>query len=136
MTLSRDFGALGACWLAGSDRLALFRFTAAAVLGQEAEQFVHRLEPRGIDHRATLATYRDKAREAQSVKMEGERIRREIESRRDGARRHAFRSSLNQKAENIEAVLLRESGQCGQNVLLLHTSTDIEMSLGVKGEFR
>jgi hypothetical protein len=41
---------------------------------------------------------------------------------------------LNQKAENVEAVVLGERGQCGQSVLLLHTS-NIEISAAVKGHF-
>jgi len=39
---------------------------------------------------------------------------------------------LNQKAENIEAVVLGESGQRGQSVLLFHNSIEIEISTGVK----
>ena len=51
----------------------------ATVLSEEGNKIVHRLEPRGIDHRAAVAADGDQSGKAQPVEMKGERIRGETE---------------------------------------------------------
>ena len=53
----------------------------------------------------------DQARSAELGKVEGQRAVRNAERISDRARRHAFVSSLNEQAEQGEAVLLRKRGE-------------------------
>src|SRR4029077_3671254 len=60
-------------------RQALTGTTLAAVLSQVAQQRVHRVVSRGIDHGAPVTPNRDEASPTQSVKVKRQRIRRELE---------------------------------------------------------
>src|SRR5215831_1742931 len=80
-----NFRALAPRGLAGYRRHALFWCASAAVFRQEAEQRVHGLEARGIDHRAALTAYRDQAGLAQSIEMEREGVWGQVERARHGA---------------------------------------------------
>src|SRR4030081_394100 len=84
--------ALDARGLAGRRRCAFLRSAATAVVSQKAEQRVHRLEARRVDHRPAFAADRDQAGLAQTIEVEGERIGGEVESGSDRAGRHAFRA--------------------------------------------
>jgi len=59
--------------------------------------------------------------------MKRQRIGREVELFRDLAGGHTVRSGLNQQTENIEAVILRESGQSHDGIRRFHISTNIEI---------
>src|SRR5580704_19639077 len=59
------------------------RHALAAVLGEVAEQRVHGLEPRRIDHRAARAPHRHQARRPEAVEMKCESIGRQAERGRD-----------------------------------------------------
>jgi hypothetical protein len=45
---------------------------------------------------------------------------------------HPFRSRFNQKAEYVEAIVLRQSRQNGDSVLFFHISNIIEIKAAVK----
>jgi hypothetical protein len=100
---------------------------AAAILSQEAEQRIHRLELGGVDHRPAVAAHRDKPGGPEPIEMKGQGIRREIECCSDGAGRHALGTSLHQQAEYIEPIILSESGQGRDGICLFHISANIEM---------
>ena len=76
-----------------------------------AEQRVHRVVLRGVDHRAAVAPHRHEARPAQPVEVKRQRIRRETERCRDLPGRKTIRSRLHQQPEDIEAIVLGERGQ-------------------------
>ena len=83
----------------------------ATVLSEEGNKIVHRLEPRGIDHRAAVAADGDQSGKAQPVEMKGERIRGETEFFGDLAGGHALRAGLHQQTEDFQAVVLGKRAQ-------------------------
>src|SRR5438477_12889188 len=84
---------------------------SATVLSEEGNKIVHRLEPRGIDHRTAVAADGDQSGKAQPVKMKGERVGRETEFFSDLASRHALRAGLHQQTEDFQAVVLGKRAQ-------------------------
>src|SRR5712672_569447 len=94
------FDASDARGLAGSRGRAFLRRAATAVFSQEAEQRVHRLEARGVDHRATFTANRDQTGLAQTIEVEGERVGCKREGGGDCARRHSLRAGLHEQAEH------------------------------------
>jgi len=99
---------------------------AAAILGEKAEQRIHGLELRSVDHRAAIAAHGDKPGGPQPIEVKRQRIRGEIERGGDSTRRHALGSGLHQQAEYIEPVILCERGQGGNDICLFHISTNME----------
>lgn len=99
----------------------------ATVLGEEGQKAVHRLEARGVNHRAAVTAHRDKARDAQSIEMERERVGREPEPFSDLASRHPIPPRLDKQAEDIKAVVLREGSQSRHGVGCFHISTNIQL---------
>jgi hypothetical protein len=114
----------------------LLRRAAAAVLGEEGEQHVHRLEPCGIDHRTAFAPDRDQPRLAQPVEMKGQRVRRELERFGHGAGWHPLQAGLHQQPEHIEPIVLSERGQGRDGIRLFHISTIIELLVARQRIFR
>jgi hypothetical protein len=68
--------------------------------------------------------------------MKGQVVRREFERVSNRSSGHAFPPRFNKKAKDIETIVLRQSGQSCQSLVLLHTSADIEISAEVKGYFK
>ena len=68
----------------------------------------------------------NQSRHAQAVKMKCEHTGRELESPGDLASRHSLGSGLHQEAEDVEAIILRESGQSRDGIGLFHISRNIE----------
>ena len=68
--------------------------------------------------------------------MKGQRVRCEIKRRGDCAGLDAFRSRLNEQAENVETIILSESGQRRNGILFFHISTNIEMFGRCQGIFQ
>jgi hypothetical protein len=120
-----NFGAL-------SRRLAFgggwTRKTPAAIIGEIADQRVHRFELGRIDHRAALAAHGDKTGGPQPIEMKGQRVRCEIERGCDRAGRHPLGSGLHQQAEHVEPIVLSERGQGCDDVWLFHISMIIEIT--------
>src|SRR5271169_1292275 len=98
--------------------LALLRAALAAIIGQVAEQHIHGVEPRGVNHRAALAPDGDESGLAQAIEMEGQGVRRESKSVGDLSRRHPGGSRLDKKTVSIKTIVLSEGGQ-GRNGILL-----------------
>jgi hypothetical protein len=109
---------------------------AATILGEEAEQGIHRVEPGGVDHRPTIAAYGDKPGGPQPIEVKSQGIRRKVERGRDGARRLALRSGLHQQAEYIEPIILGERSQGRDDICLFHISTNIETMGSRQATFR
>ena len=105
---SRDFGAL-ARRFADSGRRA--GHAAAAVFGEKAEQRIHRVELRGVDHRSSFASYGDEAGHPQTIEVEGQSVGREIERLGDRTCRHPLGAGLDQQAENVEAIILASAAR-------------------------
>ena len=82
---------------------------------------------RGVNHRTAVAPHGDEAGRAQPVEMKGQRVRCEIKRRGDCAGWHAFRPRLNEQAENVETIILGESGQRRDGIMFFHISTNMEM---------
>jgi hypothetical protein len=106
--------------------------TAAAIFSEKAEQRVHLLEPCRVDHRTALATYTDKARRAEPIKVESQCVGCEIESISNGSRRHSLRTGLYKQPEYIEPIVLCERRQGGNSVCLFHISMIVEINFVVK----
>jgi hypothetical protein len=68
--------------------------------------------------------------------MKGQVVRGELERVGDGSSGHAFWSRFDKKAKDIKTIVLRESGQSRQSMLLLHVSTNIEISAERQGIFQ
>src|ERR1700674_2947068 len=66
----------GARWLAYRPGAAAW-LALAAILGKKAEQRIHGVVTRGINHRTAFAPHGDQVRLLQAVEMEGERIGRD-----------------------------------------------------------
>jgi hypothetical protein len=60
--------------------------------------------------------------------MKGQRIGRKSEAGADIAGRHAVGPCLDQKPENVEAIVLRQCRQNGDRILLFHISMIIEIN--------
>jgi hypothetical protein len=90
------------------------------VIGEVRHQRIHCPECRRIDHEATIAARRNEAGIAQAIQMEREGVGWQPQTGRDVARRHSFGPSLDQKAEYVEAVVLRQSAENCDSVLLSH----------------
>jgi hypothetical protein len=60
--------------------------------------------------------------------MKGQGVRGEFERVSDRSSGHAFPSCFDKKAKNIKTIVLRESGQSRQSLVLFHISVGIEMS--------
>lgn len=99
----------------------------AALVGQKAEKIVHRIEPRGIDHRAALAAHGDERGMAQAVEVKGQGIGCETKFGRDLACGQSARAGADQQPEDFEAVGLRQRGESGDGVYCFHISTNIEI---------
>jgi hypothetical protein len=100
---------------------------AAAIVGEIAEQGVHRFELRRVDHGATIAAHSDETSRSQPVKMKRKRVRCEIEGGGDRTGWHALGTGFNQQPEDIKAIILGESGQGRNDICLFHISTIIEL---------
>jgi hypothetical protein len=105
----------------------LFWTSLATIFGQVSEQSIHRFEACRVDHRATVAADRDETGLSQAIEMKGQRVGCDIERLGDLSCGHAFSTRLNQQAECIKTVLLRERGQSRHSILLFHISIHIEM---------
>jgi hypothetical protein len=105
----------------------LFWTSLAAIFGQVSEQSIHRFEACRVDHRATVAADRDESCLSQAIEMKGQRVGCDIERLGDLSRSHAFSTRLNQQAECIKTVFLRERSQSRHSILFFHISTYIEM---------
>ena len=92
------------------------RGSPATVVGEIAEERIHGFVPGRVDHGATVAPDRDKARHAQAVKMERQGIRREVERVGDFPRWHPLRPGLHEEPENVEAIILGERRQGGYGI--------------------
>ena len=68
--------------------------------------------------------------------MKRQRVGREVELFRYVAGGHPVRSGLHQQAENIETIVLGESGQRRHGVGLFHISIDMEMSYASQETFQ
>jgi hypothetical protein len=68
--------------------------------------------------------------------MKGQVVRGEFERVSDRSSGHAFLSRFDKKAKDIETIVLRQSGQSYQSLVLLHTSADIEISAECQGIFQ
>src|SRR5262249_23560569 len=128
-------GALGPRRLAGCGGAGITR-SLATVFSEIGEQRVHGLEARGIDHRAAVAANRDQSSPAQTVEMEGERVRREFESVGHLACRHSLRPGLHKQPKHLEAIVLGERGERSDNICFFHISTNIEKSAECQALFR
>src|SRR5579872_870574 len=102
----------------------------AAIFGQERNEAIHRLEARGIDHRAALAAHGDKSCRTKPVEMKSERVGRKPQGLRDVARGHAVRPGLHQSAEDFQPVFLGKRGEGGDGICRFHISTNIEIMTG------
>jgi hypothetical protein len=110
-------------WLAG-----------AALFGEEADQRVHGVVARRVDHRAAVAAHGHKTGLAQPVEMKREGVGRQAERRRDLARRKAVRSRLDQQPVGVEPIFLREGRKGIDDGGLFHISRIIEMSCGLSSD--
>jgi hypothetical protein len=63
----------------------------------------------------------------QAIKMERERVRREIELLGHLAGRHPLPTGLYQLPEHVEAIILSESSQSHHGVFFFHNSTNMEI---------
>jgi len=97
-------------------RSALIRLPGAAVLGEKADQRVHRLVTRRINHRAAAAPHGDEASLSQPVEVERKSIRGQAERGGDFACRDPVGTGLHQQPIGVEAVFLRQRGQCVDDV--------------------
>ncbi len=105
---------------------------AAAILGEVAEQRVHGLEARGVNHLAALAAHRHQSGAAQPVEMKCQGVRCEPKRNGDLAGRQALRSGLHEQAINVQPTLLGEGRERGNGICRFHISTNIEMRAWVK----
>jgi hypothetical protein len=101
--------------------------TTAAVVGEEAEERVHRVELGGVDHRPAVTAHGDKPSRPEAIKVKGQSIRGKVEGGSDGPRWHALGTGLHKEAEYIESTILSESGQGRDNFCLFHISTNMEV---------
>ena len=102
--------------------------SGAAFLGEEADQRVHGVVTRRVDHRAAVAAHGHEAGLAQTVEVKREGVRRQSERGCDLARRNAVRSRLNQQPVGVEAIFLRQGRKGIDDGGLFHISTIIEMT--------
>src|SRR5215510_9486554 len=100
----------------------------AAILREVAEQRVHGVVARGVDHRPPFAPHGDEPGLAQAVEVERQRVRRQPDRVRHLSGGNAFRSRLHQQAVGFEAMLLRKRSERRDGVGFPHCSTIIEMS--------
>jgi hypothetical protein len=103
------------------------RHAPAAILGEIAEQRVHRREMRRVDHRAAFAPNAYEARHPQPIEMKGERIGRNAKRHRNLPGLHPLRPRLHQQAERIETTFLRKGGKRRNGIIYFHISTNIEI---------
>jgi hypothetical protein len=115
---------------------AKLRAALTAMVGEVRHQRIHRFEPRRIDHRAAVAARCDEARVAQTIQMECQRVGRQPKADRDVAGRHAIGAGFNQQAKHIEAIVLRQSGENRDSILLFHISMIIETTEGRQVTFQ
>src|SRR5271154_676720 len=93
------------------------RLSAAAVVGQEADERVHAFEIGGVDDEASvLAAFRE-AGSRKPGEVERERRRREFQLFADASGSHASGSRLDQQPEDREA---RGLGQRAEGLHCLH----------------
>src|SRR5215467_2327236 len=105
---SRNPDAFPARGLARRGRGASIARARAAIFGEIAEQRVHGVIARGIDHRSALPPNRDQSRLPQAVEMKGERVGRKPDRGGDLSGGHAGLSGLDQEPIRIEAVILSQ----------------------------
>src|SRR3974390_3417087 len=106
------------------------------VICEIGNERIHGLKPGRIDHRAAVAPNRYESCLAQSVQVECERVGRQSKATGDMACRHSLRPGLDQQAEYVEAVVLRQGGEDRDSVLLSHNSISIEMMEGSQYPFQ
>jgi hypothetical protein len=101
--------------------------SAAAIVREIAKQGVHRFELSRVDHGAAIAADGDEASRPQSIKMERQRVRCEVESGCNRTGWHALGSGFHQQAEDIKAIVLGERRQRCDDISFFHISTIIEI---------
>jgi hypothetical protein len=89
----------------------LIRLPSTAILSQVTQQRIHRVVARGINHGAAVAPYSHQPGLTQPIKVKGQGVRGQFERVSDRPGWHAFPSSLDKKAKDIETIVLRKSGQ-------------------------
>lgn len=105
----------------------------AAVLGEEGDKVVHRFVSRCVNHRTAIAADGDQPGEAQPIEVKCQRVGGEAELFRHLPGRHAFRPCLDEQAEDLQPVFLRQRRQGGDRMHCFHISTNIETFGKVKG---
>src|SRR5438067_1501754 len=102
--------------------------TATAVLREVADEFVHVLEVGAIDDEAAFlaASYQSGAREMGEVKRQGRR--RQIELLADAPRGETVGTCLDEQTVDLQARLLRESGERVDDLCHFHSSRIVEMT--------
>lgn len=100
----------------------------AAVLGEVGKQAVHGGVLSRVDKGAALAPKGDQPGMPELVQVERQGRRRQGEPVPNVARGHTARSSLDQKAENIEAGLLGERRKGSESTDLLHIFRIMEIT--------
>jgi hypothetical protein len=90
------------------------------------EQGVHPPVCRCVDHWPTLTPHWHEASHTQSVEVEGQCVRGEIEGFGNLTRSHALRPGLHKQPEHLEAVVLSKCRQGRYGIRFFHISTNIE----------
>ena len=123
-------GVLLRVWIspARSPPVRTFRRAAAAVLGEIAEQRVHGVEARGVDHRAALAAHGDKAGLPQPVEMKRQRVGRRARAvprpRRPACPRGPACTSSRKASSRLSCASAASAAMASD---LFHISTNIEI---------
>jgi hypothetical protein len=103
----RYLGALARGLAFGSGRALS---AAATILGEKAEQGIHFVELRSVDHRPAITAHGDKPGRPQPIKMKGQGVGSKVEGGGDGAGWHSLRSGLHQQPKHVEPIILSERG--------------------------
>jgi hypothetical protein len=114
------------------DRYARAAVYCATVIGQEAEQTVHRRKIRRIENESPVLPRRDKLCVEKLFQMKRQRRGRDAQMLGDLACRQSAHALLNEAPEYIQASVLRESGECANCFCRFHISMIIEIIAKVK----
>jgi hypothetical protein len=99
----------------------------AAVLREEGNKAVHRLEASRVDHQATIATHSDKSRHPQTIEVKRQRVGGEPQPFSHVAGGYTLGAGLYQQPKDFQPVVLGKRGKRGDCVCRFHISTNIEI---------
>jgi hypothetical protein len=104
----------------------------AAVIGEEADQRVHRRVVGAIDDEAAFLPALRQTGAGQAGEVKRQRRRRQLELFADRTRRHSRRAGLHQQAEDGKPGFLREGRKGLKSLRRFHISRIVEMMAKVK----